>query len=66
MMFKYDGLAVDGDGEYFAVFRNENTKEHILLDNNGVAYWFNENMDYQFRHDELAQAMADLKAKTRT
>ena len=65
MMFKYDGLAMDTDGEYFAVFKDILTNEQVLLDCNGAFFWFKTNVNYEFKQDELSLALTELRARTK-
>ena len=63
MKYLYDGLAVDGDGEYFAVFKEILTGERVLLDHNGAFFWFKNDVNHEFNQDEISLALADLRTK---
>ena len=66
-MYRYDGLAVDGDGEYFAVFVDQKTKGRIIYDARGLDHVMKEYAQYQHIHIlDVGKAAGELKAKTRT
>ena len=59
-MYKYEGLVVDGDGEYFAMFKYHKRNNRIIYDKQGLLYLMN-NDDNHIQKVCLHKAFIELE-----